>query len=100
MWQCWPLSFAVLDLLTYMAIMQAQREYEEPAWRLYDEAFRDKAASTGNHKWALLDTHLYFTGRARKAIIKKLTLQDDEVELVPLPRKRLTVAAVLQSQIN
>ena len=88
---------AVPDLLAYMlAIMRAQAEYEEPAWRLYDEAFRDKAASTGNRKWALLDTHLYnqiFTGRARKAIIKKNPLQDDEVELAPPPRKRSAVAS-------
>ena len=53
---------AVPDLLAYMlAIMRAQAEYEEPAWRLYDEAFRDKAASTGNRKWALLDTHIQST---------------------------------------
>ena len=79
---------AVPDLL---AIMRVQVEYEEPAWRLYDEAFRDKAASTGNCKWALLDTHLYnqiFTGRARRAIVKKIASQNDEVELVPPPRKR------------
>lgn len=61
---------AVPDMLAYMlVIMRAQQEYEEPAWRLYDEAFRDKAASTGNKKWALIDPHIYnqiFTGRARK----------------------------------
>ena len=81
-------SDAAPDLLTYMlAIMRAQAEYKEPAWRLYDEAFRDNAGSTGNRKWALLDTHLHnqiLTGGARKAIINKLALQDDEVELVPL----------------
>jgi len=63
---------AVPDLMAYMiTIMRAQREYEEPAWRLYDTAFRDKAASTGNRKWAQLDPHIYnqiFTGRARKLL--------------------------------
>ena len=61
---------AVPDMVAYMlAIIRAQQEYEEPAWRLYDEAFREKAATTGNRKWALTDSHLYnqmFTGRARK----------------------------------
>ena len=45
---------------------------------------------------ALLETHLYnqiFTGRARRAIVKKIASQDDEVELVPPPRKRSAVGA-------
>ena len=39
----------VPEMLAYMLIvLRAQREYEETAWRLYDEAFRDKATATGN----------------------------------------------------
>lgn len=37
------------DMMAYMiAIMRAQIEFEEPAWSKYDEAYRDKGASTGN----------------------------------------------------
>ena len=61
---------AVPGMVAYMlVIIRAQKEYEEPAWRLYDEAFRDKAATTGNRNWAQTDSHLYnqmFTGRAWK----------------------------------
>ena len=57
-------------MVAYMlVIIRAQKEYEEPAWRLYNEAFRDEAATTGNRNWAQTDSHLYnqmFTGRARK----------------------------------
>ena len=75
--ECFTIYVAVLaskypsvvpELLAYMlVIIKAQREYEEPAWRLYDEAFRDKAAAMGNKKWAQVDPHIYdqvFTGRA------------------------------------
>ena len=75
--QCFNIYIAVVakkhpdmvpEMLAHMLIvMRAQREYEEPAWRLYDEAFRDKAAATGNRKWSQIDTHIYnqiFTGRA------------------------------------
>ena len=56
--------------MAYMlSIIQAYQEYEHPQWHNYDEAFRDKAATTGNRKWSVIDSHLYnqiFTGRARK----------------------------------
>ena len=39
------------ELVAYMLfIIRIQREYEELVWRFYDEAFRDKAAATGNKK--------------------------------------------------
>ena len=39
----------VPEMLAYMLIvLRAQHEYEETAWCLYDEAFRDKATATGN----------------------------------------------------
>ena len=61
---------AVPDLMAYMlSIIRAYQEYEHPQWRNYDEAFSDKAATTGNRKWSVIDSHLYnqiFTGRARK----------------------------------
>ena len=63
----------VLEMLAYVLIvMRAQREYEEPAWRLYNAAFRDKAAATANRKWSQIDPHIYnqvFTGRARKRVL-------------------------------
>ncbi len=61
------------ELLAYMlTTMRAQREYEEPAWRVYDQAYHDKAAATGNRKWSQVDTHLFnqiFTGRARQTAL-------------------------------
>ena len=44
---------AVKELLAYMfTIIRAAQELEDPAWRNYDEAFREKAAATGNRKWS------------------------------------------------
>ena len=51
---------AVKELLAYMfTIIQAAQEFEDPAWRNYDEAFREKAATTGNCKWSAIDTLIY-----------------------------------------
>ena len=61
---------AVNELLAYMfTIIRAAQEFEDPAWRSYDEAFREKAAATGNRKWSEIDSLIYnrvFTGHARK----------------------------------
>ena len=44
---------AIKKLLAYMfTIIRAAQEFEDPAWRNYDEAFRKKAAATGNRKWS------------------------------------------------
>ena len=61
---------AINELLAYMfTIIRAAQEFEDPAWRSYDEAFREKAAATGNRKWSEIDSLIYnrvFTGHARK----------------------------------
>ena len=61
---------AVKELLAYMfTIIRAAQEFEDPAWKNYDEAFREKAAATGNRKWSAIDTLIYnrvFTGHAKK----------------------------------
>ncbi len=61
---------AVNELLAYMfTIIRASQEFEDPAWRNYDEAFREKATATGNRKWSAIDTLIYnrsFTGHAKK----------------------------------
>ena len=80
--QCFSAYMAVLakkypetigDMMAYMiTVMRAQIEFEEPAWRTYDESYRDKAATTGNRKWSAIDPYLYnkiFTGRAKKVAI-------------------------------
>ena len=60
----------VPDLMAYqLLIIQTHWDYEDPAWQMYDEAFRDKAAATRNRKWSSLDPHLFnkiCAGRARK----------------------------------
>jgi hypothetical protein len=66
----------IADMMAYMiTIMRAQIEFEDPAWRTYDEAYRDKAATTGNRKWSEIDPHLHnkiFIGRAKKVAICSL----------------------------
>ena len=84
MWlQCFGLFVAVLakkypetvpDMMVYMIlIIHTHRDYEDPVWRKYDKAFRDKAAVTSNRNWATLDPDLYSricSGRA-KAVLPK-----------------------------
>ena len=57
---------AVPEMLAYMlTIIRAAQEFEDPAWILYDAAYRDKAAATKNLKWSQIDAGLYnqvFTG--------------------------------------
>ena len=38
-----------------LTILRAQQEYEDPPWRVYDESFRDMAASTGLKDWSKPD---------------------------------------------
>ena len=60
----------VPEFMAYMlTIIRAQKEYEKPAWRIYDEAYRDAAASSGNKQWSKVDESIFakvFTGRARQ----------------------------------
>ena len=82
----------VPEMLAYMLIvLWAQREYKEPAWRLYDEAFRDKAAATGNRKWSQIDIHIcnqIFTCRARKRLLCTHCTATHETEECPTVQPR------------
>ena len=52
-----------------LTVFRAYREVEDPAWRLYNEAFRDKMASTGVRIWLGMDVKVYQEicgGRPRK----------------------------------
>lgn len=42
-----------------ITVLKAYTEVEEPAWWEYDEAFREKMASTGNRSWKGMDVSLY-----------------------------------------
>jgi hypothetical protein len=42
-----------------LTVMKAFCEVEEPPWQLYDEAYREKMASTGNRAWPGMDVALY-----------------------------------------
>ncbi len=67
--QCFTVYFAAMDkhypdatpqLVAYMlTIMRAQWEFQEPAWRMYDEVYHEKAAARGNCKWSQMDPLLY-----------------------------------------
>ena len=51
---------AINELLAYIfTIIRVAQEFEDPAWRSYDEAFREKAAATGNHKWSEINSLIY-----------------------------------------
>ena len=50
-------------------IIRAAQEFEDPAWRTYDEAFREKTAATRNRKWSKIGTLIYnriFIGHTKK----------------------------------
>ena len=54
-----------------LTVLQAHAEVEEPYWLLYDEAYREKMASTGVRKWRGRDLSLYQEicgGQARKGV--------------------------------
>lgn len=42
-----------------ITVLKAYAEVEEPAWWEYDEAYREKMASTGNRSWKGMDVALY-----------------------------------------
>ena len=42
-----------------LTVLKAFHDAEHPAWREYDEAFREKMASTGKKNWACRDVTLY-----------------------------------------
>ena len=42
-----------------LIVVKAFNEVEHPAWREYDEAYREKMASTGNKSWSGMDVALY-----------------------------------------
>ena len=51
-----------------LTILKAHREFANPGWRMYDEAFRTMAAATGLRNWSSQDEPIYgriLTGHAR-----------------------------------
>ena len=42
-----------------LTVLKAFNDAEHPAWREYDEAFREKMASTGKKSWSGMDVALY-----------------------------------------
>jgi hypothetical protein len=57
-----------------VTVVKAYTEAEDPAWRLYDEAYREKMAATGCREWKGMDVQLYQSvcaGRYRRVAIAK-----------------------------
>jgi hypothetical protein len=56
------------ELMAYMAcIVRCHKDYEGPAWELYDRAFRRRAEMTKDLNWSVVNTSLFnlcFGGRA------------------------------------
>ena len=78
--QCFGIYTAVLsksqphrvtDLLGYQTlILQAYMEFHGDCWLRYDRAFRQKAATLTDKKWAIIDSTLWslaFSGRGRSS---------------------------------
>jgi len=42
-----------------LTVLKVYREVEDSTWRLYDEAFQDKMASTGVRIWLGMDVKVY-----------------------------------------
>ena len=61
---------AVPELIAYMLfIIKKAPQVEDQVWLVYDLAFREKAAATGNRTWSKTDSTLcdqIFAGRAKK----------------------------------
>lgn len=54
-----------------ITVMKAYTEVEDPAWRLYDEAYREKMSATGCKQWEGMDVQLYqevCAGRLRRKV--------------------------------
>ena len=90
---------SIPEMLAYMlTIMKAQKEFKEPAWRLYDVAYREEAAATGNKKWSQIDPLLYnqlFTGRGNEVAFCQhchLTAHTSDPCKEAPPRKKPAIA--------
>ena len=56
--QAFPASMA--GFMSHMlVVLKAFKEVEEPGWRLYNEAFREKMAATGSRRWKGMDVQVY-----------------------------------------
>ena len=58
-WKSLKYQFDETDAKSLSPVLRAYVEVEEPGWRLYDEAFRDKMASTGVRSWSGMDVKVY-----------------------------------------
>ena len=63
----------ISELLAYLStIVKCSREFEGPAWVLYDRAFRRQAEATRDLSWSKINPSLFnlcFTGRARRRLL-------------------------------
>ena len=61
---------AIPEMIAYMLfIMKKAPQVEGQVWIVYDHAYRDKAAATGNRKWSKTDSTLcdqIFAGQAKR----------------------------------
>lgn len=68
------------EFTAYLAtIVRCQRDYEGPAWVLYDWAFRRRVEATKDLQWSVINTSLFnmcFGGRARRHTLCQLYLSE------------------------
>ena len=99
----------VPELMAYMTtIVRCHRDYEGPAWVLYDRAFRRRAEATKDMNWSVMNTSLFnmcFGGRARRHMICQVCLSESHTtercprRVVPLGNT-LTYSAAIQATLG
>ena len=84
-----------------LTVLKAFNDAEHPAWREYDEAFREKMASTGKKNWACRDVTLYEEAVGARAKLRNPQVNERREEY---KRKRpgthsllIVLACVLQT---
>ena len=56
--ECFPKY--VPGLMSHLlTVLRAHAEFEDPAWRVYDESFREKMAAKGERQWSGMDIQLF-----------------------------------------
>ena len=86
------------EMMAYMPnIVRCHRDYEGPAWVLYDRAFQRRAEVTKDLNWSVVNTSLFnlcFGGRARRRNICQVCLSESHVS-ERCPRRVLALGGTL-----
>ena len=61
---------SVPSLMSHLlTVLRAHAKFEDPAWRVYNESFREKMAAKGERQWSGMDIQLFqeiYGGRSKR----------------------------------